>query len=62
MDGWPRFSSKRFDGESVETFRRRSAMIAEIVDGFRMSRFDNETAEEMEQRLMDLQDPIRAHH
>lgn len=62
MDGWPRISSKRFDGESPDTFRRRANMIAEIINDFRMGRFDNETAEEMERRLLDLQNPILEHH
>jgi len=62
MDGWPRITSKRFDGESVETYRKRAARIAEIITGFRMGRFDSETADEMEQRLMDLQNPILEHN
>ncbi|AKR56291.1 hypothetical protein GCM10011321_04600 [Youhaiella tibetensis] len=62
MDGWPRISSKRFDGESMDTYRRRAAQIAEIITGFRMGRFDSETADEMEQRLADLQNPILEHH
>ncbi|CDP51854.1 hypothetical protein [Paradevosia shaoguanensis] len=62
MDGWPRIASKRFDGENVDIYRKRAAAIAEIITGFRMGRFDSETADEMEQRLMDLQNPILEHH
>ncbi len=57
MEGWPRIATERFDGESIETYRRRSARIIEIVTGFRMGRFDGDDAEQRERELLDLQDP-----
>jgi hypothetical protein len=57
MEGWPRILTERFDGESLETYRRRSARIVEIVTGFRMGRYEKDVAEERERELLDLQDP-----
>jgi hypothetical protein len=57
VEGWPRISTERFDGESVETYRRRSARIVEIVTGFRMGRYADDVAEQRERELLDLQDP-----
>jgi hypothetical protein len=57
MEGWPRILTERFDGESLETYRRRSSRIVEIVTGFRMGRYDEEVADRLERELLDLQDP-----
>lgn len=57
---WPRIVTERFDGESLEDYRRRSARIVEIVTGFRTGAFDRDTAEERERELLQLQDPAFA--
>ncbi|MGN6489518.1 MAG: hypothetical protein ACTHLT_17095 [Devosia sp.] len=57
MDGWPPVNTKRFDGESERSFRRRAARIAEIIVTFRNGRHDAITGEELEQELVSLQTP-----
>ncbi len=56
MDGWPPIVVDRFDGESPTAYRRRSARIIQIVNGFRMGRYDDrDLAELKEQELLKLQ-------
>jgi hypothetical protein len=47
---------KRFEGESIEAYRRRIFEIAEIQNGFRMGRYRGDIAEHMERRLIWLQE------
>ena len=57
MDDWPSVTCERFDGESLETYLRRSSEVIEIIQGFRRLRYRGEEAEKMEQRLIELQEP-----
>ena len=57
MDDWPPIRCPRFDGESLDGYRRRSARIAEIVTNFRRGRYVGDTAEEMELLLEKLRTP-----
>lgn len=59
MNGWRPVRCERFDGEDLSSWRRRSALINEIVSNFRYGRYSPEIADEMERRLLELQDPIR---
>lgn len=56
-DEWPRISCPRFDGESEQDHRRRSARITEIMTGFRKGRYRGEMAERLERELTALQEP-----
>ncbi len=56
MDGWPPIIVDRFDGESPTAYRRRSARIVQIVNGFRTGCYDDrDLAERKEQELLRLQ-------
>ena len=57
MDSWPAIRCERFDGEAMDHYQRRSAEIREIIQGFRRLKYDGETADRMEQRLVLLQEP-----
>jgi hypothetical protein len=57
MDGWPPVMTRRFDGESERSFRLRASRIHEIISTFRAGRYDQDTGEELEQELIDLQTP-----
>jgi len=57
MDSWPKIRCKRFDGESMDHYLRRSAEVREIIQRFRKLKFDGDIAERMERRLMLLQEP-----
>jgi hypothetical protein len=61
MDEWPSIVCERFDGENGDTYRRRSAEVVEIIQGFRNLRFRGEIAEQMERRLIELQEPHLEH-
>ncbi|MDR3475052.1 MAG: hypothetical protein P4M09_25655 [Devosia sp.] len=61
MDEWPPIVCERFDGEGMDTYRRRSAEVIDIIQGFRNLRFRGEVAEEKEQRLAELQEPLLEH-
>lgn len=58
MDEWRPIYCERFDGESVESHRRRSTRIIKIINDFRMGRYKGDQADEMERQLMELQNPI----
>lgn len=60
-ENWPRIVCERFDGESSEGYGRRSSRIIEIVNDFRMGRYDAASAEAMEEELVALQDPGSAY-
>jgi hypothetical protein len=51
---WPRIAVKRFHGEAQRSYEQRRAEIVAIMEGFRKSRFSNELAEKLDQRLDDL--------
>ena len=55
-EGWPSLGVDRFEGESLDAHRRRAAEIQNIMEGFRMGRFRGDVAEQMEQRLLRLQE------
>lgn len=57
MDQWPPIRCERFDGESLDHYIRRSSEVKEIIQGFRKLRFTGDMAEQMEQRLIELQEP-----
>jgi hypothetical protein len=57
MDEWPPIVCKRFDGERMDIYRRRSMEIIEIIQGFRSMKFRGEVADQMERRLIELQEP-----
>ena len=57
MEHWPPIRTRRFEGESQRAYERRAAEIAQIITGFRELRFNGELAEEMERRLIRLQEP-----
>ena len=61
MDEWPAIVCERFDGESTDSYRRRSAEVVEIIKGFRSLRFRGEVAEQKEKRLLQLQEPHLEH-
>jgi len=61
MDSLPDIVCERFDGETRDTYRRRSEEVVEIIQGFRNLRFRGEVAEQMERRLMVLQEPHLEH-
>lgn len=61
MDEWPPISCKRFDGESLDAYKRRSEKIIEIITAFRMGRYDRDLGEVMEQKLIELQTPALEH-
>lgn len=58
-DGWPTLQWERFKGESLRAYQRRAREIQEIMDGFRMGRFRGDVAEQMEQRLVQLQERVQ---
>lgn len=60
-DDWPPIACKRFDGESVEAYTRRAAKIREIITNFRRGRYDRESGEMMERKLIELQTPALEH-
>ena len=57
MEHWPAIRTKRFEGESVAGHKRRATEIEEIITGFRELKFRGDIAEEMERRLIMLQEP-----
>jgi hypothetical protein len=57
MDEWPAITVERFEGESLEIYRRRSVEIVEIIKGFRSLKFRGDIADQKERRLLLLQEP-----
>jgi len=57
MDQWPAIRVERFDGESLDHYKRRAAEVREIIQGFRKLRYTGATADRMEERLLMLQEP-----
>jgi hypothetical protein len=55
-EGWPSMQWERFKGETPEAYNRRAGEIRQIVEGFRMGRYRGEIAEQMERRLIHLQE------
>ena len=55
-EAWPAPPCERLPGEGDAAYCLRSGMIATIVEGFRMGRYRGCLAEQMEQRLILLQD------
>ncbi|MDB5527949.1 MAG: hypothetical protein JWR51_1052 [Devosia sp.] len=60
-DEWAPIKTKRFEGESLDAYRRRADKVAEIVQAFRMGRYDREIGEVMERKLTDLLTPALEH-
>jgi hypothetical protein len=61
MDDWLPIRCKRFDGESLDAHKRRSAKITEIIHGFRMGHYRGEVGDKMERLLDELQTPALEH-
>jgi hypothetical protein len=55
---WPQIKVERFDDESETAYRRRRDMIVNIMTGFRLGRYEGETADRLEQRLVALQEGL----
>lgn len=55
-EGWPSLQWERFRGETLQAYHRRANEIQQILEGFRMGRYRGETAEQMERRLIRLQE------
>lgn len=60
-DEWAPIKTKRFEGENMDAYRRRSSKIAEIIVSFRMGRYDSDLGETMERKLTDLLTPALEH-
>ena len=54
---WPRFRCERFDGESEAHYRQRARELGTIVRAFRTGIIDAVLADELEERMLELQDP-----
>ena len=54
---WPKFRCERFDGESEAHHRQRARELEAIVRAFRAGTIDAVLAEELELRMLQLQDP-----
>jgi len=59
---WPPIHCKQFDGEEADAYRRRAAKVREIITNFRQGRYDTETGEVMERKLIELQTPSSEHN
>ncbi|KRA55908.1 hypothetical protein [Devosia sp. Root635] len=57
MDEWPPVRCPRFDGERLESYRRRVEQVTEIVTKFRRGLYSAEVADEMEALLDRLRSP-----
>jgi hypothetical protein len=57
MDEWPPIKCPRFDGESLESYRRRYDKVLEIITNFRRGTYEGEIAERMENLLVQLRTP-----
>lgn len=55
-EGWPSMQWERFSGESQRAYYRRANEIQQIIEGFRMGRYRGATADQMERRLIRLQE------
>ncbi len=55
-EGWPSLQWERFKGETLRAYQRRTSEIQEIIEGFRMGRYRGGVAEQMERRLILLQE------
>ena len=55
-EGWPSMQWERFSGETQQAYHRRSTEIQQIIEGFRMGRYRGEIADQMERRLIRLQE------
>ena len=60
-DEWPPIKTKRFEGESLDAYRRRADKVAEIMQAFRMGRYDSDLGEVMERKLTELLTPALEH-
>ncbi|MET3900618.1 hypothetical protein ABIB57_004584 [Devosia sp. UYZn731] len=60
-DEWAPIKTKRFEGESLDAYRRRADKVAEIMNGFRMGRYDRDLGEVMERKLTELLTPALEH-
>lgn len=60
-DEWAPIKTKRFEGESMDAYRRRASKVAEIMVSFRMGRYDRDLGETMERKLTELLTPALEH-
>ncbi|MHA6691293.1 hypothetical protein [Devosia sp. A449] len=61
MDEWPPVKCPRFEGESLDAYRRRADKIVEIVSNFRQGVYHGDQAERMEALLVELRTPALEH-
>lgn len=61
MDEWPPIRCPRFDGESLDAYRRRYDKVVEIVTNFRRGVYQGELADRMEDLLGELRTPALEH-
>ena len=47
---------ERFEGETLPAYKRRAGELLQIIEGFRMGRYRGEVADQMERRLIRLQE------
>ena len=55
-EGWPSMQLERFEGETLQAYKRRADELLQIIEGFRMSRYRGDVADQMERRLIRLQE------
>ena len=55
-EGWPSMQCERLGGETLQAYQRRAKEIQQIVEGFRMGRYRGDSADQMELRLIRLQE------
>ena len=55
-EGWPSMQWERFEGEALQAYKRRAGELRQIVEGFRMGRYRGDVADQMERRLIQLQE------
>lgn len=60
-DEWAPIKTKRFEGESLDAYRRRASTVTEIIESFRMGRYDRDLGETMEHKLTALLTPALEH-
>ena len=61
MDEWPPVRCPRFDGESLDAYRRRYEKVVEIVSNFRRGAYHGDMADRMEDLLVELRTPALEH-
>ncbi len=55
-EGCPSMQLERFEGETLPAYKRRAAELLQIIEGFRMGRYRGDVDDQMERRLIRLQE------